>query len=51
MITSLGFSQGAAPTPPARNASDVVSVFSDAYTNIANAEFSRTGDRAPHLSK
>jgi hypothetical protein len=39
MITSLGFSQGAAPTPPARNASDVVSVFSNAYTDISNTNF------------
>jgi hypothetical protein len=39
MMTSLGFSQGAAPTPPARNASDVVSVFSNAYTDISNTDF------------
>jgi hypothetical protein len=31
-ITSLG-SFTAAPTPPARNASDVISIFSNAYTN------------------
>ena len=39
MMTSLGFSQGAAPTPPARNASDVITVFSDAggnYTEVGS---------------
>lgn len=38
MITSLGFAQvpsTAAPTPPARVATDVISVYSDAYTPIA----------------
>ena len=29
----------AAPVPPARNSSDYVSVFSDAYTNIAGTDF------------
>lgn len=40
MITSLGFAQPlvTAPTPPVRNASDVVSVFSGAYTNVTLAE-------------
>jgi hypothetical protein len=38
-VTALGFAQmptAAAPTPPARIASDVISIYSDAYTNIAN---------------
>lgn len=38
MITSLGFSQmpsGAAPTPPVRVATDVISVYGSAYTNIS----------------
>jgi hypothetical protein len=29
----------AAPTPPARDAGDVISVFSDAYTDLANTDF------------
>ncbi|WP_452221248.1 T9SS type A sorting domain-containing protein [Lacinutrix salivirga] len=32
----------AAPTPPARNASDVVSIFSGAYTNVALSELPTT---------
>lgn len=39
MVYSLGFSQSAAPTPPARNASDVISIFSGAYTDIAGTDF------------
>jgi hypothetical protein len=40
MITSLGFAQPlvTAPTPPVRNASDVISIFSGAYTNVSLAE-------------
>lgn len=29
----------AAPTPPARNAADVISLFSDAYTNVAGTDW------------
>lgn len=29
----------AAPTPPARNPGDVISIFSGAYTNVANTDF------------
>lgn len=32
-----------APTPPARNESSVVSVFSDAYTNLAGTNFAPGG--------
>ena len=39
MTTSLGFSQGAAPTAPTRNASDVISVFSGAYTDVGSDFF------------
>ncbi len=41
-FTSLVFSQAPtadAPTPPARNAVDVISVFSDAYNNISGANY------------
>ncbi len=41
MIVSLGFSQvpgTAAPTPPARVATDVISVYSDAYTPLAGVD-------------
>lgn len=36
-----GYAQpsSAAPTPPTRNSSDVVSLFSDAYTNVSGADF------------
>lgn len=34
----------AAPTPPARNAEDVISIFSDAYTDIDIDTFSATAD-------
>ncbi len=34
ITTSLGFSQGAAPTAPTRNASDVISVFCGAYSDV-----------------
>jgi hypothetical protein len=34
----------AAPTPPARNAEDVISIFSDEYTDIAVDAFSATWD-------
>lgn len=44
---------GAAPTPPARNAADVVSLFSDAYSNIGLSElptsWSQTGFEAVTL--
>ena len=43
MITSLGFSQGAAPTAPARNASDVISVFCGAYTDVGSDFFPNWG--------
>ena len=39
MSFSLGFSQGAAPTPPVRVATDVISVFSGAYSDIAGTDF------------
>ena len=41
-LTSLGFSQVPttdAPTPPARNAVDVISIFSDTYNNISGANY------------
>ena len=41
-LTSIGFSQAPttdAPTPPARNAVDVISIFSDAYNNISGANY------------
>ena len=39
MIVSLGFSQPTtSPTTPTKNAVDVKSVFSDAYTNISTVE-------------
>jgi endoglucanase len=34
----------AAPTPPARDAADVISLFSDAYTNVENTNFLGFGD-------
>ena len=43
MITSLGFSQGAAPTAPARNAADVISVFCGAYTDVGSDFFPNWG--------
>ena len=43
MIASLGFSQGAAPTAPARNASDVISVFCGAYTDVGSDFFPNWG--------
>ncbi|MEC4049907.1 T9SS type A sorting domain-containing protein [Flavobacterium sp. SUN046] len=43
MITSLGFSQGTAPTAPARNASDVISVFCGAYSDIGSDFFPNWG--------
>ena len=48
LISTLGYAQpgSAAPTPPARDAGDVVSVFSDAYTDIAVSEFSTVWDNA-----
>jgi hypothetical protein len=39
ITTSLGFSQGAAPTAPIRNASDVISVFCGAYSDIGASFF------------
>jgi hypothetical protein len=36
----------AAPTPPARNAADVISLFSDAYTDISVETFSAVWDQA-----
>lgn len=36
----------AAPTPPSRNAADVISLFSDAYTDIAVETFSAPWDQA-----
>ena len=39
MTISLGQSQTAAPTQPARNAWDVVSVFSGAYTDLPGTDF------------
>ena len=43
MLTSLGFSQGSAPTAPARNSSDVVSVFCGAYTDVGSDFFPNWG--------
>ena len=34
MTISLGYSQGAAPTAPSRNAWDVISVFSGGYSDV-----------------
>ena len=42
LITALGFSQAPSvnpPTPPARNAVDVISIFSGAYNNITGANY------------
>lgn len=43
LFSLLAFAQNvptvSAPTPPSRNASSVVSVFSDAYTNLAGTNF------------
>jgi len=36
----------AAPTPPTRNSADVISLFSNAYTNIAVSEWSTSWDSA-----
>ena len=38
-VTEITGPQVAAPTPPGRVASDVISIFSDAYTNVANTNF------------
>jgi Secretion system C-terminal sorting domain/PKD-like domain len=43
MMTSLGFSQGAAPTAPTRNATDVISVFSGSYTDVGSDFFPNWG--------
>jgi hypothetical protein len=42
LATILGFSQAPtvnAPTPPVRNAIDVISIYSDAYSNITGANY------------
>ncbi|MFK7925824.1 MAG: T9SS type A sorting domain-containing protein [Bacteroidia bacterium] len=42
LATSFGFSQAPtvdSPTPPVRNAVDVISIFSDAYNNITGANY------------
>ncbi|MFD2914499.1 T9SS type A sorting domain-containing protein [Psychroserpens luteus] len=41
-LTSLGFSQAPtidAPLPPTRNAVDIISIFSDTYNNISDANY------------
>jgi hypothetical protein len=41
MMICKGFAQpsAAAPTPPSRNAGDVVSLFSDAYTDLSGTDW------------
>ncbi len=39
VIAALSDPTTAAPTPPARNAADVISLFSDAYTNVAGTNW------------
>jgi len=43
MMLSFGYSQTAAPTAPARNAWDVISVFSGAYTDVGSNFFPNWG--------
>jgi hypothetical protein len=38
-VTEITGPQIAAPTPPGRVSTDVISIFSDAYTNVANTNF------------
>ena len=35
----IGFSQTASPTPPPRSAGNVISLFSDAYTNLSGTDW------------
>ncbi len=41
----------AAPTPPTRNPSDVISIFSDAYTNVAATDFNPNWGQATVVSQ
>jgi hypothetical protein len=41
----------AAPTPPARNAADVISVFSDTYTNVAGTDFNPNWGQATAVAQ
>lgn len=57
MIASFGFAQAPTSdptTPPTRNATDVISIFSDAYTDVASSDFnpnwSQTGNATANTS-
>jgi hypothetical protein len=39
LVVSYAPPATAAPTPPARNTTDYISIFSDAYTNLAGTDF------------
>jgi hypothetical protein len=49
--TSVTGPTAAAPTPPARSAADVISVFSDAYTNVTGTDFNPNWGQATAVSQ